>query len=223
MRRAAASLLRAALAAGAVAGACLAGAAVGQAINAGDQSAIVHGCSAKTDGLLRIVEEGVSCDAQKEVALDWARAGRDGPHGQGQGQAAEDGRRARSSEEGHGEGPWVKWVRPVKPRGPMTESRSEPDPERSAPWFSDLGPWLSVIGPLALGPGPCAHCSAAGARWRAPSGRAEVRSGQGQGRDDGGAGHPELAVQVRLGAAQHDDCDRHQHEGEQGADDDQVR
>jgi len=81
MRRAAASLLRASLAAGAVAGACLAGAAVGQAINAGDQSAIVHGCFAKTDGLLRIVDQGVSCDAPKEVALDWARAGRDGPPG----------------------------------------------------------------------------------------------------------------------------------------------
>jgi hypothetical protein len=80
MRRLAAALARTVLGTGAVVAVSLGGAAVVQAVNAQDQSAIVHACYATTDRLLRIVDQGVACD-QNEVALDWLRAGRDGPTG----------------------------------------------------------------------------------------------------------------------------------------------
>jgi hypothetical protein len=74
------SLVRTAIATGAVVGTALAGASIVNAVNAPDQTAIVHGCYARKDGVLRIVDPGVQCDAT-EVALDWLRAGRNGPTG----------------------------------------------------------------------------------------------------------------------------------------------
>ena len=48
-----------------------------------DAGGVVHGCYAKRDGTLRVIdtEQGGSCNASKETTLDWNRTGPQGPAG----------------------------------------------------------------------------------------------------------------------------------------------
>ena len=48
-----------------------------------DGSGVIHGCYSSKDGSLRVLDTGSggACDAKKETALDWNRAGTTGPKG----------------------------------------------------------------------------------------------------------------------------------------------
>jgi hypothetical protein len=69
------------LGAGLVSGAVLAGGVAYAAIP--DAGGVIHGCYAKKDGTLRVIDTGAggSCTATKETSLNWSQTGPQGPPG----------------------------------------------------------------------------------------------------------------------------------------------